>query len=65
MFRSIVVGTDGSETANQAVRQASHLWDTINGPNLDRNILPTRDRATAILRKDRDHRVKWVRIRKV
>ncbi len=49
----------------QAVRQASHLWDTINGPNLDRNILPTRDRATAILRKDRDHRVKWVRIRKV
>jgi type I pantothenate kinase len=50
---------------DQAVRQACHLWDTINGPNLDRNILPTRDRATAILRKDRDHRVEWVRIRKV
>ncbi len=49
----------------QAVRQASMLWDAINGPNLDRNILPTRDRATAILRKDRDHRVEWVRIRKV
>ena len=49
----------------QAVRQAQHLWDTINGPNLDNNILPTRDRATAILRKDRAHRVKWVRIRKV
>ena len=49
----------------QAVRQACHLWDTINGPNLTQNILPTRGRATAILRKDADHRVKWVRIRKV
>jgi type I pantothenate kinase len=49
----------------QAVRQARHLWDTINGPNLTQNILPTRGRATAILRKDADHRVKWVRIRKV
>ena len=49
----------------QAVRQARHLWDTINGPNLALNILPTRGRATAILRKDADHRVEWVRIRKV
>jgi type I pantothenate kinase len=54
-----------SLTHEQAVLQAGHLWDTINGPNLDRNILPTRDRATAILRKDRDHKVMWVRIRKV
>jgi type I pantothenate kinase len=52
-------------TVEQAVRQARHLWDTINGPNLAQNILPTRGRATAILRKDADHRVKWVRIRKV
>ena len=52
-------------TQEQAVRQARHLWDTINGPNLTQNILPTRGRATAILRKDADHRVKWVRIRKV
>ena len=50
---------------DQAVRQARHLWDTINGPNLAQNILPTRGRATAILRKDADHRVEWVRIRKV
>ena len=49
----------------QAVRQARHLWDTINGPNLALNILPTRGRATAILRKDANHRVEWVRIRKV
>ena len=54
-----------SLTSEQAVDQARHLWDTINGPNLTQNILPTRGRATAILRKDADHRVKWVRIRKV
>ncbi len=52
-------------TEEQAVAQAEHLWDTINGPNLHTNIRPTRGRATAILRKDTDHQVKWVRIRKV
>ncbi len=50
---------------DEAVRQARHVWDTINGPNLALNIVPTRGRATAILRKGSDHRVKWVRIRKV
>ena len=52
-------------TTSKAIRQARYLWDTINGPNLEANILPTRGRATAILRKDRDHSVQWVRIRKV
>ena len=52
-------------TEEQAVRQARQLWDTINGPNLLQNILPDPGRATAILRKDSDHRVEWVRIRKV
>ena len=52
-------------TREQAVARAEHLWDTINGPNLHDNILPTRGRATAILRKGADHRVEWVRIRKV
>jgi type I pantothenate kinase len=52
-------------TREQAVARAEHLWDTINGPNLHDNILPTRGRATAILRKGPDHRVEWVRIRKV
>jgi type I pantothenate kinase len=51
--------------AGAAVQQAETLWDTINGPNLVANILPTRGRATAILRKAGDHRVEWVRIRKV
>jgi type I pantothenate kinase len=52
-------------TPEQAVARAEHLWDTINGPNLHENIVPTRGRATAILRKGADHRVEWVRIRKV
>ena len=52
-------------TRQQAVARAEHVWDTINGPNLRDNILPTRGRATAILRKGSDHRVEWVRIRKV
>jgi type I pantothenate kinase len=52
-------------TPDEAVRQARHLWDTINGPNLVQNILPTRGRATAILRKAAHHRVQWVRIRKL
>ncbi len=55
----------GELTVEQAVRQAEHVWDTINGPNLDQNIAPTRGRATAVLRKDPDHHVQWVRIRKV
>jgi type I pantothenate kinase len=52
-------------TVDEAIHQAGHVWDTINGPNLVRNIRPTRGRATAILRKDADHHVEWVRIRKV
>jgi type I pantothenate kinase len=50
---------------DEAIRQAQYVWDTINGPNLSLNIRPTRGRATAILRKSGDHRVEWVRIRKV
>ena len=49
----------------EATRTALEFWDTINGPNLDLNIRPTRGRATAILRKAADHQVSWVRIRKV
>ena len=52
-------------TVDQAVARAESLWDTINGPNLAANIVPTRGRATTILRKGPDHRVEWVRIRKV
>ena len=52
-------------TTSEAIHQAQYLWDTINGPNLSANILPTKGRATVILRKDRDHSVQWVRFRKI
>ena len=45
--------------------EAERIWDTINGPNLAQNILPTRSRATLVLRKDRDHSVRYVRLRKL
>jgi type I pantothenate kinase len=48
-----------------AVSRAEHLWDTINGPNLEQNIMPTRGRATLVLHKDRDHSVRQIRLRKL
>ena len=50
---------------DEASQTAGEIWDSINGPNLEKNIRPTRARATAILRKGPDHQVSWVRIRKV
>ncbi len=50
---------------SEAVAQARALWDGINGPNLATNIKPTRSRATLVLRKDADHSVRWVRLRKL
>ena len=49
----------------EATKMALDIWDSVNGPNLELNIRPTRGRATAILRKGPDHQVSWVRIRKV
>ncbi|QBR93583.1 type I pantothenate kinase [Nocardioides euryhalodurans] len=49
----------------EAVETATRLWQTINGPNLVQNVLPTRSRATLVLRKDRDHSVRYVRLRKL
>ena len=48
-----------------AVAQATQLWDTINGPNLEQNIRPTRGRATLVLHKDAYHAVEWIRLRKL
>lgn len=50
---------------DEAVDEAQRIWDTINGPNLTQNVLPTRSRATLVLRKDRDHSVRYVRLRKL
>ena len=52
-------------SAEEAVEEAGRIWDTINGPNLTQNVLPTRSRATLVLRKDRDHSVRYVRLRKL
>ncbi len=52
-------------TPGDAVGEAERIWDTINGPNLGANILPTRGRATLVLRKDADHSVRYVRLRKL
>jgi type I pantothenate kinase len=48
-----------------AVTEATRLWDTINGPNLEQNILPTRGRATVVLHKGGDHAVRHIRLRKL
>jgi type I pantothenate kinase len=48
-----------------ATRRAEELWDSINGPNLENNIVPTRARATLVLTKGRDHSVTRIRLRKV
>jgi type I pantothenate kinase len=48
-----------------AEQQARDIWDTINGPNLKQNVQPTRSRATLVLRKDADHSVRYVRLRKL
>jgi type I pantothenate kinase len=50
---------------DEAVTEAGRIWDTINGPNLARNIAPTRARASLVLRKAGDHSVSWVRLRKI
>jgi type I pantothenate kinase len=52
-------------STEDATATAQQIWDTINGPNLEQNIKPTRSRATLVLRKDRDHSVRYVRLRKL
>jgi type I pantothenate kinase len=48
-----------------AERTAGSIWDTINGPNLRENILPTRERAHLVLVKGQDHAVDEVWLRKL
>ncbi|WP_084127881.1 type I pantothenate kinase [Demequina sp. NBRC 110055] len=52
-------------TDEEAVEKAGHIWDSINAPNLARNIAPTRSRATIILSKGADHQVQSVHMRKL
>jgi len=48
-----------------AVARAETIWAEINGPNLERNIEPTRGRASLVLRKGPAHNVTGIRLRKV
>jgi type I pantothenate kinase len=52
-------------TDDEAVTTAMGYWNEINMPNLLENVLPTRHRATLVLRKGADHAVERVQLRKV
>lgn len=49
----------------EAQATAEHIWDTINGPNLQQNVHPTRGRARLVLTKNERHEVTRVLLRKV
>jgi type I pantothenate kinase len=55
----------GGLTEDEAVAEANRIWDSVNGPNLEQNVLPTRGRANLVLRKAADHSVRFVRLRKL
>jgi len=57
--------TYASLSDEAAVARAGQIWDTINAPNLVRNIAPTRSRAHIILRKGADHSIESVSLRKL
>lgn len=52
-------------TREEAVTEATQIWKAVNEPNLVENIAPTRPRATLVLKKDRDHTVSSVLLRKI
>ena len=49
----------------EATARALELWTTINLVNLEENILPTRPRATLILKKGGDHVIEDVQLRRL
>lgn len=50
---------------DQAIAKARSIWNEINLPNLEQNILPTRSRATLVLNKGKEHKVESVLLRKL
>lgn len=52
-------------TDEQAADVAHRIWAEINGRNLVENIEPTRERASLILHKRKDHRVERVKLRRL
>lgn len=53
-----------SLSEEEARTEAARIWKAINEPNLLQNILPTRPRASLVLRKGSDHSVSTVLLRK-
>jgi len=49
----------------EAIEFGRHIWKTVNEENLRLNILPTRDRAQLILRKNAHHAISDVYLRKL
>ena len=74
-FRSLQAGAFASPRSyfhryaslgeTEARDTAARIWAEINEPNLRENILPTRSRATLVLRKAEDHAVRTVLLRKI
>jgi type I pantothenate kinase len=54
-----------SLSEDEARAKARSIWTAINEPNLLENILPTRARASLVLRKDARHAVDSVLLRKI
>jgi len=52
-------------TEEEARTRARGIWTAINEPNLVQNVLPTRPRASLVLRKGANHAVSSVLLRKI
>lgn len=52
-------------SGEEAEERALTIWRTINLRNLEENIVPTRQRASLILRKGSDHRIESVSLRRL
>jgi type I pantothenate kinase len=50
---------------DEALDYARLMWRTVNRPNLEQNVLPTRGRATLVLRKGPGHKVRRLSLRKL
>ena len=51
-------------TEDEAIKMAQSIWQEINKKNLLKNILPTRERASLILHKSKNHAVDYVHLKK-
>ncbi|GGV99487.1 pantothenate kinase [Streptomyces nigrescens] len=50
---------------DEALDYARMIWRTVNKPNLQQNVAPTRGRANLVLRKGPDHKVQRLSLRKL